>query len=584
MNKSNWLPPNFPHLNENHLRNSKCCHAQNPIQNPRFPTDGKVEMNTMYLINSWPYVHDNTHLRYGTRIHTADMVFTRITQRRDPTSINLNAKFDMTSTNHTNSVWQHFLLETIKHHFHQLNGLMPVMKSDILFRLHYDILDTGGGVIDTGVANTTIKDGFFHGTDIKDYFIASTNGLFVVDIPNINFMGPYTFRCKCLQAFGHVINTEDHVQQHLNRFYQWVNNNTAIAIQHREIDHQTHDAQILLAELPLDQSFSFAGNLTTRMRMSFTAFWSTMIAAHPNTFEIWKALFDSCGVGMAHMREDITNLRTDVDDTMERVDNLEIVTEDHEERISILEQRPSFRIDTLIATPIFNPTRTAISAIHFEWTYANGKPIAQRLNKIKLDMDLREFTMEDLNITETTTFELRASNGYINTRKSVTVEILSDNIIFYGSVSHNDPEEFTNADIFENDRINAAELSPRRFLKIVQVTGNDDFFFFAAPMERPIVSLTEHGLNSPQMRFYKRIDDFPVEFPNGDVVLYQILLGPSMQNTLGELQAYILRFPISHGHKLSGEPEPTYEEELKREEEEVLYNDEGNNPDGSNED
>jgi hypothetical protein len=542
-NKYGRIPVGSPHLNKNHDNNCACTHQVPPDHPGRIPASGAMRENTFYLLNSFPYVRDHTQMSYGQRIKVADSVFTRISRRVDPSSINLVGTFNLTATSHTNDVWNHFLTTIIKSRFYELNGLLPMLTHRILLRLRFTISDMSGGIVHEGNTTVTTTAGKFHSTDIKDYFLHSVKNMFVIDIPALDFNGPYTLHVDSVEAWGEIINTQNHVEDNLNPFYQWTNNNATIAMQHQEISQHPVDYNILLGECRCDFSTQFRGNITSRLRLAFTAFMSGLIMSNPNTFEVWKALFDSCGVGMMHMREDIILLQEKMGGVKNTLVDHSNQLEDHENRITALENAPIFTIESFVAIPVYNTTKTKIISIRFKWEYAHGVPLSQLIDGIEVPKSDRTFTMLDVNITKPQTFTLAASSGFANVKRTVTVNVLQEGIILFGSVRTNDPNELTNDDIMENDRIQSKELDASKFITKVDVFGDDDYFFFGTPMERPILGIREVVSGTSRMSMFKKIDNFMIQFPNGDVIPYQLFISSTAQNTLEEPFKFALRFP-----------------------------------------
>ena len=290
----------YPHLRPVSDSYSFCtCSAPNrcdpktvpppPPGMPHVPTFGPFIGNGFSLINTDPYLIDTTTINYGQIISYSETINNRVTRRADASCINVAATFDMTDNTLTNTVMCDFLKKYISHKYETLQGVLPVMKSKIRFRIYYTITDYNGGVMDTSHVDILTDDTHFHFTDVKDMYVTSAKGVVVKTIPAMTYGGEYTLTLDKIEAYVEYINTIDYVQVGTNPFYQFTDNNMKVVLQHEIIKNTQSSGEIKIAECPIVQSFDYVANVTNRLKLSFTAFMSNLIAT-PDTMDVWTAL------------------------------------------------------------------------------------------------------------------------------------------------------------------------------------------------------------------------------------------------------------------------------------------------------
>jgi len=269
-----------------------------------------MQENAFMLINSQPYLWDNTGFYYGQRILVGESVYTRVLQRKDPSSINLTGVFDMSQSMDNNITLNYYLGEIIKNMYLQLQGLLPIIKTFIRYKISYTVTDLLGGVVHTGSMEATNREHKFHSTDIKDYFLLSDSSVMMAHIPQIDFQGPYILTLEKITASVNVIDISKHVQNFLNPFYQWTQNNQKIFVDNNVITRHRSDFIVTIAETYIKFSTQFDGNLTTKLKISFTAFLSNIIATK-DTFDVWQKLHDVDGAVVRTIQRDIIGLKQD---------------------------------------------------------------------------------------------------------------------------------------------------------------------------------------------------------------------------------------------------------------------------------
>ena len=141
----------------------------------------------------------------------------------------------------------------------------------------------------TDYVDVLTDDTHFHFTDVKDMYVTSSKGLVVKTIPAMTYGGEYTLTLDRIEAYVEYLNTIDYVQVGTNPFYQFTDNNMKITLQHDIIKNTQSSGSIKIAECVIAQSFDYVANVTNRLKLSFTAFMSNLIAA-PDTLDVWTAL------------------------------------------------------------------------------------------------------------------------------------------------------------------------------------------------------------------------------------------------------------------------------------------------------
>ena len=78
-------------------------------------------------------------------------------------------------------------------------------------------------------------------------------------------------------------------------------------MQHDTIAQETPDDNILIAGIDIQQGFPFQANLTTKVKLSFTAYTSNMIATG-NTYDVYKCLTNPTDITIASLLKKINDL------------------------------------------------------------------------------------------------------------------------------------------------------------------------------------------------------------------------------------------------------------------------------------
>jgi uncharacterized coiled-coil protein SlyX len=269
-----------------------CCCGKNVINPPStlFPVSGPIKGSGFVLNDTIPYLVDTTYTSYGPTICFSRDVYTNINQRNDVSCINLDAVFDMTNTCTQNNTRLEMLEKMISKKYYTLNGVLPIIKNEIKYKISYNITDPDGGIVHEGEICTDVLDTRFHFTDITDRFVTSARSVVVDILPTMPSTDVYTINFTKIEAFVNVIDTKQHIVDEVNPFYKFTNNNTEIRLMHEQINvTEPTETGLCIAECEINQSFCFDASINTRLRMTFTAFMSSLIVTG-DTSNIWSVL------------------------------------------------------------------------------------------------------------------------------------------------------------------------------------------------------------------------------------------------------------------------------------------------------
>ena len=276
-----------------------------------FPTSGSFVGNGFSLVNTYPYIIDTTMVEYGQILSYANAVRTDIAQRRDPSCINLEGTIDLTNTDLNNMVLNDFLVKYISQKYAVLDGVLPIMKGHLKMELDYTITDINGGVMHTATLNQTLDQIRFHYTDIRDMFVTSAGGIIIANIPAMTYAGLYTLTINAVRMYVPIVDTSKYLENGLNPFYQFTDNNLKIVLQHDLIENTEPDDFVLISETPVNISFDYQANVTNRLRFSFVTFMSNFIAA-PNTLGVYEALYTPTDEIITQLRQEVSTLQESV--------------------------------------------------------------------------------------------------------------------------------------------------------------------------------------------------------------------------------------------------------------------------------
>lgn len=285
-------PPHHPHHPyDNGVHCSDHHHPCQPSHPPLkpYPVSGRMVENGFMLVNTSPFLYDNTDVTYGQRVIVSEHINTSVYQRKDPCCLSLAATFDLTDSIVTNTVLQHYLKEFISKNAKTLNGVLPIIRHYIKFTLTYTISDGNDGIIHHGHKTITCDMMQYHATDVADYFVSSCKGHVHIGIPPISYPGVYTFTLNSITASVDILDTAEHITDNLNPYYQFTDNNTKIAVQHDVItEDKMSDGEVTIASTEINKSFIFRANMINKVCVSFTSYLSNLISMF-NTFDLWQS-------------------------------------------------------------------------------------------------------------------------------------------------------------------------------------------------------------------------------------------------------------------------------------------------------
>lgn len=278
----------------------------NPYKQP--PTSGPMFENAFFTSNNLPYLYDNKLVSYGPYVTYSETVVTKLVRTNDVSALNISATFDMTDSMTTNMSLNNILTETITAQYESLRSILPVIKSGIIFQLYYNITSSDGGIVHQSSIKILAQDVRMHFTDIRDKFVFSCKNIMVADLQNVDYCGTYTITFEKIEAYLETINTIAHIQNtQSNPYYSFSNDGMSITVNHDTITRETTDGTILFASRDINTSFIFQANLTTRLRVSFTAFLPSFTVT-PNTFAVWSALNDPKNAEIRDLSKTISEL------------------------------------------------------------------------------------------------------------------------------------------------------------------------------------------------------------------------------------------------------------------------------------
>jgi len=314
------FPPHYPFNRPVRDSYSFCVCGREPhVPSPKFPTSGSFIGSGFVLKDTNPYLYDTTYTSYGQVLCFSESVITKITQRKDPSCINLSASFNLTDTTLNNSVRLDFLEKYIGRKYSALSGVLPIIQTPIKFKVYYTITDADGGETYEGVSVTTVLDNHFHFTDIKDTYVQSAKGIVIENIPAMTYQGLYTLTIDRVEAYVSVVDTLSHLQDGLNPYYSFTDNGRKIILQHDTISTTPADDEIMIADCIVNKSFDYQANVTNRLRMSFVAFMSTIIASG-DTSGVNDALNEPTEEMITQLRNEVTAIEDELKQIHEMIE------------------------------------------------------------------------------------------------------------------------------------------------------------------------------------------------------------------------------------------------------------------------
>lgn len=296
------------------------CHGQCcPPPRTSYEVHGHTTSAIFSLISAFPYIVDPLNIYNGNVISVSEQVTTHVAQRYDATGITLDAKFDMTSLIESNTTLNGYIEQIIKNtDAETLKGVLPIIKPVITFKLYYHITDEMNDTVVTSTATVDSYDILIHPTDVKDYFITSAKDILVVNFGAMSYNGLYTMCLDKIEAYASVIDTKQHLEDNLNKYYQFTENNTKIVVDDNIVTSTATDELKLIASCDINYRAPFQANVVTRMKINFIPYMSFVIFTN-NTFNVWNELNDT-------VKEMIEKLTTAVETLSTKLDTFETTT------------------------------------------------------------------------------------------------------------------------------------------------------------------------------------------------------------------------------------------------------------------
>lgn len=295
------------------LHQCDCCTQMHQPNTAQYPISGSMQENAYMLINSVPYLLDNSTTSYGVKISVSENIYTKFSKSNDQSCINLTAAVDMTGDIITNAALMSFIESVISSQFETLENVLPIQKSSVTFRFYFSLRDMYGGVAYQSHVDSICPNHLFHYTDIQDFFVTSFKNVAVTNIPQLDYAGVYQLSIDRVEAYTHIVDTKAHATAEMNPYYQWIENNTKVVVQHDTVQGTTPDTQILIGSVNINYSIAVQLNLTTRLRIAFTVYLSNTIKA-ADSYGIYKALFNPTEHIVAVLMQRINALETRVDE------------------------------------------------------------------------------------------------------------------------------------------------------------------------------------------------------------------------------------------------------------------------------
>lgn len=317
-----YIPPMYPYMGQNYYACDCCCHMHQPTSKTKFPSNGPMQENGFMIINANPYIIDTDNVSYGTKLSVSESVYTRISSRKDISCVNLAGTIDMTGDIITNDAMNAFLVQTIENGYETLESLLDIEKSTVQFKLYFHVEDGQGGVVYETTTVSNVQNYQVHYTDVQDFYVTSFKQIFTHIIPSLQFQGVYNLVLDKIEAYMNVIKTKDHLVDEMNPFYQFTTNNTKIAVQHDTVQSTDPDGAVMIASTDLNWHTAFQANLTTRLKLSFTAFMSNMILTG-NTFNVYNALYHPTERELDTLKQQVSILTGAVAELQLKVASLE---------------------------------------------------------------------------------------------------------------------------------------------------------------------------------------------------------------------------------------------------------------------
>lgn len=289
------------------------------------PTPNQPVRENLFVINeTTPYLVDGTQYKYGPIVSAAHDIETRVINRHGVACVNLDAVFDLTEKITTNAAWEQYLEQLISMKYEDIQEILSMVKSTIVFRMYYKIMDSSNEEVMRAYCDSPCQCGFINPVgDVKDYFVSSYKNIFTDMISSVPFSGLYTLNIIKVEAIIDTCVLRDIIPSgEMNSYYAFSNNNTQINVFHDSVKQLEPTEAFVIAVCDVNKSFTFETNVTTKLKVSYTAFLNNMIVV-PNTLGIWNSLFDPTEVIIKELRDKNRELEERIVALEEKFEELE---------------------------------------------------------------------------------------------------------------------------------------------------------------------------------------------------------------------------------------------------------------------
>lgn len=337
-----------PFIHTNHCQ-SQCtmgCEHHVPPKHfiPRTPT-GIVIENKFRIIDGMPYLVDLPLLKWGPHLKVSEQIDTKITQRPDQACIRLDAIFDCTNSFTANMMLNEYLTQISGRVYDDLQGTLPIIQEWTHFKLNYHITDRNGDTVYDDNAVVSTKESWLHLTEMRDQFVQSFKNIFMIEIPDFSqYGGMYTLNIDSLDVSVSGFDPKEHMEDPaLNPYYAFSDSYKHIVIDHNKCAAVDPDySNIPIASIGINKSFGYNANVTTRLKLAFTAYLTDLIIT-PNTFAVWSSLtqpteeiLDMMKTDIDTLEAEVTKLQGDVAAQTVEITNLKTLVEQQGETITTL--------------------------------------------------------------------------------------------------------------------------------------------------------------------------------------------------------------------------------------------------------
>lgn len=289
------------------------------------PTPNQPIRENMFMINETiPYLVDHTQYKYGLTVSAAHDIETRIVNRNSTSCINLDAVFDLTEKITPNAAWIQNLEQLISMKYETLNGILPLVKSTIKFRMYYTVKDSMDEPVIRAYCDSPCQCGMLNQVgDVPGYFVTSYKNIFTDILSSTGYSGLYTFTIDKVEAIIETIDLPNIITYgtEVNPYYTFSHTNTQIDVFHEPIQGTQPTEDFVIAVSYVNKSFTFETNVSTKIKVNYIAYMNNAIIV-PNTVGIWSSLFTPTEAIVKELKEQVNDITTQLEELKVVVDEL----------------------------------------------------------------------------------------------------------------------------------------------------------------------------------------------------------------------------------------------------------------------